>query len=100
MHLNNGGSVTTSELLQATSLERVELVERINELARAGLTVQALDTDQIEATAFARGFLSLVEEINAQMRTLASNDYLLNPLASSPKLAIDRGKIQNLKPKI
>ncbi len=72
------------DLLEATHLSRVELVERVNSLSRVGLTVQALEGERVEVTALARGLLSLMDEISAQMKTLAQNDYLLNPNAPLP----------------
>ena len=98
VQLNDSGSATTNELSKATGLSRVELVERLNELARAGLTVQSLDSDQIEGTLLARGFLSLTDEIASRMKTLASDDYLLNSRATvkSPR---DRVTVQSLESK-
>jgi DNA-binding transcriptional ArsR family regulator len=85
MRLDSGEGASTTELSNATGLTRVELVERLNELARAGLTVQALEGELVEATPLARGFVSLVDEITEEIKRLASNDYLLNPRAQPPK---------------
>lgn len=76
------GPASTNDLISSTGIQRVEVVERINELGRAGLTVQALEEDKVEATAFARGYLVLLQEVTTQMMRLAANDYLLNPKVS------------------
>ncbi len=82
--LQQRGALSTGGLQDALRLSRVELVERLNDLARTGLTAQALDGDQIEATPLALGFLGLVDEISAAMLVLAKSDYLLNPAAAMP----------------
>jgi DNA-binding HxlR family transcriptional regulator len=79
------GARTASKLLDATQLSRVELIERLNELARAGLTIQTLETECIEVTPFASNLLALVDGICAQTRLLARDDFLLNPKAPAPK---------------
>jgi hypothetical protein len=76
----------TTELSTATGLARTELVERLNELARAGLTVQTIEGERVEVTPLAHGVTSLVNEIAKEVVRLASNDYLLNPRAQPPKL--------------
>ncbi len=83
-HLDTNGASTLGALLQVIPLSRVELTERVNELARAGLTVQALDGEQVEATPLARGFLALLSEIVQKVQEQARNDYLLNPNAKMP----------------
>jgi hypothetical protein len=85
-HLQTGGVTKVSDLLTAIRLSRVELVERINSLSRAGLTVQALEGEQVEATNLAAGLLTLLDDLTARMKALAQNDYLLNPQAPLPKL--------------
>jgi hypothetical protein len=86
-------------LLATTQLSRVELVERLNELSRAGLTTQSLESEQVEATPLTSGFLSLMEEIVTQMLTQAKNDYLINPNAPLPQPPAHLNHI-NLKSKI
>lgn len=79
---DNGATMT--ELLAQTNLSRVDLTERVNAMARAGLTVQPLEQDKIEATQFASGMLKLLEQIHAEVKTRAQNDYLINPNAKIP----------------
>lgn len=81
----NTGEQNVHSLLRATGLPRVELVERLTELARAGLTVQTLDGDRVETTSLARGLYSLLDEIGARVKTQAQDDYLMNPRASAPQ---------------
>ncbi|MBI4674323.1 MAG: MarR family transcriptional regulator [Chloroflexi bacterium] len=85
--LNANQGATMTELLAETRLSRVDLTERVNEMARAGLTVQPLEQDKIEATPFALGLLELLAQIHAQIKTHAQNDYLINPKAKMPKPA-------------
>ncbi len=89
------------DLLEATRLSRVELVERVNSLSRAGLTIQALEGEQVEVTPLTRGLLSLVDEIGARVKAQAQNDNLLNAKAPLPdsKLQIPNSKFQIPKSK-
>jgi hypothetical protein len=82
-----------SDILKASELSRVELVERLNDLSRAGLTVQALDDERVEATPLALGFLSLVGAVSAQVLAQAQNDYLINPNAPIPPPTIHSRRI-------
>jgi hypothetical protein len=91
--LEDSGAVPTSVLQKMTSLSRVELVERMNELARAGLTAQTVDGDQVEATRFARGLHLLMDELTAQVRTLALNDYLIKGPARSGRLTAESAAV-------
>lgn len=85
---------TTADLVDLTGLQRVEIVERLNELARAGLTVQPLDADRVEATELARGLLLLVSIVSARMFELAAEDYLLKP---RPPIAKPENRIASAK---
>lgn len=80
---DNGTPMTG--LLAHTNLSRVDLTERVNEMARAGLTVQPLEEDNIQATPFGIGILDWLERVREQIKTLAREDYLLNPNAPPPK---------------
>jgi hypothetical protein len=90
------GPLPTSALMQAAGLSRVELVERMNELARAGLTVQVLDGDQVEATRFSQGLLTMVAEVTEQVKRLAENDYLLKGPARPARLDQARAQAAQL----
>lgn len=81
-HAQDGATMT--ELLMQTKLSRVDLTERVNEMARAGLTVQPLEQDKIEITQLAAGMLRWFEELEREIKTNAQNDYLLNPNAPLP----------------
>lgn len=83
-HTRTQNGATMTELLTATKLSRIDLTERVNELARAGLTVQPLEEDKIQATPFGIGILDLMAEIHAQIKINAQNDYLINPNAKIP----------------
>ena len=83
-HLKGSGATKVGELLAAFDLSRVELVERLNELSRAGLTIQSLENEQVEATPLALGLLVLLDEINTRMLARAKQDYLINPAAPLP----------------
>ncbi len=99
-HLKTSGAASVGDLLVLVHLSRIELVERIASLSRAGLTVQALEGEQVEATELAVGLLTLWDDILAQMKTLASNDYLLNPKAPLPKPPLDHPRRISLKSNI
>jgi hypothetical protein len=84
--LSANGASTLGALMQVTRLTRVELTERVNELARAGLTVQVLDGDSIEATPLARGILALLNDIVAIIKEQARHDSLINPSVKLPNV--------------
>jgi hypothetical protein len=71
--LKQAGAMKASELMATSGLARVELVERLNALSRAGLTIQSLENEQIEATPFALGLLALLDEITARMMAQAKH---------------------------
>lgn len=84
-HTRAQAGATLTELLTGTKLSRVDLTERVNELARAGLTVQPLEEDKIQVTPFAIGILEWLAQVQAQVKTCARDDYMLNPNAPLPK---------------
>jgi hypothetical protein len=92
--LEHSTSTSLLDLLETTGLRRVELVERLTELARSGLCIQTLEGDRVEATVLTHGFLSLVDELSAQVKARAQNDYMLNPKAPlpNPKIQIPTSK--------
>ena len=63
--------------MRDTGLPRVELVERLAELSRAGLTVQALEGDQVQSTVLSRGLLTIVQALESEVKEIARKDYLL-----------------------
>jgi len=75
--LNRGDALTVRALMTALHLARVELIERLNELARAGLIVQAFEGEPIEPTPLARGWLALMDEMVVQMQAQAHQDATL-----------------------
>lgn len=78
-HIHAQDGATMTELLSQTKLSRVDLTERVNEMARAGLTVQPLEEDKLQATPFGAGMLEWLRRVQAQIKILARDDYLLNP---------------------
>lgn len=85
--LIGSGPAESSTLARELAVSRVELVERTNELARMGLTTQALEGGMIDATPFARGLAQLIEDWTIQVKTLASNDYIIKAQMAKSKLA-------------
>ncbi len=65
--LQNAGGMSIAQLMQATGMTRVELTERVKDLAEVGLVAQALDSDSVHGTRAAEGFVSWVEALRAQM---------------------------------
>lgn len=84
LRLRETNGATLSALLELTHLPRVELAERVNELARAGLTIQTLDEAVIEITPFGRGWLHWLDKVTERIREQAREDYLINPQAKMP----------------
>ncbi|MBI1801634.1 MAG: hypothetical protein HY259_04030 [Chloroflexi bacterium] len=83
--LRGAGPTQVSALIGLADLERVELVERLNELSRAGLTAQSLEGEQVEATPLASNMLLMLDEISRGMVELAKADPLINPKAPTPR---------------
>lgn len=83
--LARGEEIATGDLSRGTGVGRVELVERLNELARAGLTVQALEGEHVEITGLGRGVIELVGAIYDRMKKVADGDHLLNPHVALPR---------------
>jgi hypothetical protein len=82
--LRLAGALKVSELMALLRLSRIELVERLTALSRAGLTIQSLESEQVEATPLALGLLAWFDEIIARMMTQAKQDYLINPATPIP----------------
>ncbi len=53
-----------AQLMTTTNLTRVELTERVQDLARVGLMTQALDSDRVEATAAGQGMVAWLESVS------------------------------------
>ncbi len=61
------GELSIAQLMQATRLTRVDLWERVKELAGAGLVVQSLESDAVQGTRAADGLLAWVEALGEQI---------------------------------
>ncbi|MCL4393956.1 MAG: winged helix DNA-binding protein [Chloroflexi bacterium] len=64
-----GGSdgVILSELMRVTNTTRVDLSERVKDLAQMGLVTQALDADAVSGTHAAVGIVAWIESLQEQM---------------------------------
>lgn len=65
LQVSDGLSI--AQLMQATGMARVELTERVKELAAVGLVAQALDSDSVQGTRAAEGLVAWVEALREQM---------------------------------
>ncbi len=65
--LHGSDGMTIAQLMQATGTTRVELTERVKDLAQAGFVAQVLDMDSVQATPAAKGFVAWVESLGEQM---------------------------------
>lgn len=70
-------AVTSADLMPATGLGRVELSERLNDLAQVGLISRDMIDDQVRGTSLAVGVRALVERI-----TVHAGGRLLDGLSS------------------
>lgn len=83
-YLGSNTPSTIGEIIRVTRLGRVELVERMNELSRAGLTIQELEGERVESTELSRHLLLFVDSVGTEVLALAANDHMLNPMAKPP----------------
>lgn len=78
LHQLQAGEMTIGRLMAITHLTRVDLSERVKDLAQVGFVVQALETDGVQATAAGQGIVrwleSLVEPIAARARAGLAKD--------------------------
>lgn len=86
VRLAENEAATTAELSGMTGIQRVEIVERLNELARAGLTLQSLEGDRVAVTDLGRGMIAFVGQVTQRMTDLAAKDYLVNHRMSPSRL--------------
>lgn len=65
LHESDGLSI--AELMRVTNATRVDVVERIRGLAQAGFVAPALESDTVQGTRAAAGFVAWVESLRQQM---------------------------------
>ncbi len=65
--LHESAGMTVTQLMEATALGRVDLTERIKELAAVGLVAQALDADTVQGTRAGEGMVAWVESLGEQL---------------------------------
>jgi hypothetical protein len=65
LQISDGMSI--AQLMQATGMARVELTERVKDLAQVGLVAQALDSDSVQGTRAAEGLVAWIEALREQM---------------------------------
>ncbi|MGE5263417.1 MAG: hypothetical protein ACM3S0_08560 [Acidobacteriota bacterium] len=65
--LQDPAGVSIAQLMQATNLTRVDLTERIKDLAQVGFVAQALDMDSVQGTRAAEGMIAWIESLQARI---------------------------------
>ena len=65
--LQDADGLSIPQLMQATNMARVELTERIKDLAQVGFVVQALDMDSVQGTLAAKGMVAWMESLREQI---------------------------------
>ena len=65
--LQQSGEMTIAQLMAATKLTRLELTERVKDLAQVGFIAQALDTDAVQGTRAAAGMVAWIESLREQI---------------------------------
>ncbi len=65
--VHTAGQMSIAQLMQATRLTRVDLTERVKQLAAVGLLVQSLESDAVQGTRAADGMLAWVEALVEQI---------------------------------
>ena len=69
--VQDAGGMSIAQHMQATNLTRVELTERVKDLAQVGFVVQALDMDSVQVSQAAEGWTAWVESIQGQIAARA-----------------------------
>lgn len=59
--------LSMGQLMQATGMMRVELTERVKDLAQVGLVAQALDSDSVQNMRAAEGLVAWIQTLSEQM---------------------------------
>ncbi len=65
--LQDSDELIVAELMRITGASRVDLTERIKDLAQSGFVAQALDSDAVQGTRAAVGLVAWVEALREQM---------------------------------
>ncbi len=65
--LEKSEGASIAALMHATHLARVELTERVKDLAQAGFVAQDLETETVQATRAAVGMVAWVESLREQL---------------------------------
>ncbi len=65
--LQESDGLSIAELMRLTNASRVDLTERIKDLAQSGFVAQALDTDTVQGTRAASGMVAWIESLREQM---------------------------------
>ncbi|MBI5301035.1 MAG: hypothetical protein HY868_02780 [Chloroflexi bacterium] len=69
--LEKSDGQSIAALMRATNLARVELTERVKELAQTGFVAQDLETETVQATRAAAGIVAWIESLRAQIAARA-----------------------------
>ncbi|MBI4786391.1 MAG: hypothetical protein HY782_05025 [Chloroflexi bacterium] len=59
--------MTIAQLMAVTGLSRVELTERVKDLAQVGFIAQTLETDAVQGTRAAEGMVAWIEALREQI---------------------------------
>lgn len=65
--LKNSDGLSITELMRATQMPRVELTERVKDLAQLGFVAQSLESEMVLATRAAAGIVALIESLRDQI---------------------------------
>lgn len=65
--LTKRDGLSIAELMHTTNLTRVDLTERIKDLAQSGFVAQALESEIVQGTLAATGLVALVESLREQI---------------------------------
>lgn len=65
--LAESDGLSSAQLMQTTRLARVELTERVKDLAQAGFVAQEMESETVQATPAAEGVVAFIESLRAQI---------------------------------
>ncbi len=69
--VRTAGQMSIAQLMETTSLTRVDLTERVKELAAMGLVAQSLESDAVQGTRATDGMLAWFDSLGEQIATRA-----------------------------
>ncbi len=63
--IQSADGTRVAQVMEQTRMARVELAERVKDLAQVGLVAQDLETESVQATRAGAGVIALMEELSA-----------------------------------